>query len=108
MVILIVLFSLSFIQYGSDDRVPLWEKLHQAVSKIFSESFQVTVRFSKNDELCPLRSPLLLGSLIIDESKQLSLEAVEDKLKHKIALGGKSRPMNCMSRQKIAFIIPYR
>ena len=106
MVILIVLFSLSFIQYGSDKRVPLWEKLHQAVGKTFSESFQV--RFSKNNELCPLRSPLLLGSLIIDESKQLSLEAVEDKLKHKIALGGKSRPMNCMSRQKIAFIIPYR
>ena len=103
LVILIVVLSLSIIRYASDDSQVLWKKLQETFSKIKMMTFS-----TENIELCPLKSPFLLGSLIIDESKQLTLEQVEDKLKQKIVNGGKNKPSGCKSRQKIALIIPYR
>ena len=55
---------------------------------------------------CPTTSPLLLGTLIVNQSIKTIKEA-ENKIT-KVDLGGSFSPPDCKPRQKVAFVIPFR
>jgi len=61
---------------------------------------------SEEVEMCPERSPLLLGALVVNQTK-VDLEEVKQRNPN-VELGGRFRPQNCKARQKVAFIIPFR
>ena len=69
----------------------------------------------KEDEtivpICPERSPLLLGPLrVINDFPELAPSSKEFRLWYgdHLRLGGVFRPPDCIARQRVAVIVPYR
>ncbi|XP_062395907.1 beta-1,4-galactosyltransferase 1-like isoform X2 [Sardina pilchardus] len=58
-------------------------------------------------ETCPETPPHLVGPLTINFTHSLSLEAVQ-KFNPEVMEGGRWWPKDCVARQKVAIIIPFR
>ena len=72
-------------------------------------------RLKPNQQLeqCPSKSPLLLGPLrVIDQFPESALEPGTDEFVRwfgdRLKSGGTFKPDDCVSKQKVAIIVPYR
>ena len=62
-------------------------------------------------ETCPIKSPLLLGPLLVQQDNIEDLEPNTTPFKDRfgeVKEGGQFKPEDCTARQKVAIIIPYR
>ncbi len=61
---------------------------------------------------CPDKSPLLIGPLSIKQNEILDSDPDSEEFKawfgSGLEIGGASRPSDCVARQKVAVIVPYR
>uniref|UniRef100_A0AAR2K6J0 Beta-1,4-galactosyltransferase n=1 Tax=Pygocentrus nattereri TaxID=42514 RepID=A0AAR2K6J0_PYGNA len=57
-------------------------------------------------EKCPDTSPLLVGPINVDFSQTINLN--EKRQDPKVSVGGRYKPRECVSLQKVALIIPFR
>ncbi|MBN3310254.1 B4GT1 galactosyltransferase, partial [Amia calva] len=73
------------------------------------KSIQITVQPTKDNELevCPERSPMLVGPLRIEFSQLVSLDLVKSE-NPALKEGGRYTPKDCKAQQKVAIIIPFR
>nr|XP_015200570.1 PREDICTED: beta-1,4-galactosyltransferase 1 isoform X3 [Lepisosteus oculatus] len=62
---------------------------------------------AKDLEQCPETSPLLVGPLRIEFSQPVGLKQIELE-NPELRDGGRYMPKDCVARQKVAFIIPFR
>jgi hypothetical protein len=64
------------------------------------------------DRICPLKSPHLLGPLQIIENVSPDLNAGSkefvDWFGSHLKLGGSYKPPDCIARQKVAVVVPFR
>ncbi|KAM6391344.1 beta-1,4-galactosyltransferase 1 [Rhynochetos jubatus] len=56
---------------------------------------------------CPETSPLLVGALRVDFSRPIDLAEVT-RLNGEVRAGGRYAPPDCIARQKVALVIPFR
>ena len=61
---------------------------------------------------CPLNSPLLVGPLSVKQDNVDDSDTNSDEFKNwfgtSLEMGGAYRPSDCLARQKVAIIVPYR
>ncbi|XP_076120569.1 beta-1,4-galactosyltransferase 4 isoform X1 [Alosa pseudoharengus] len=59
-------------------------------------------------QICSEHPPLLRGAIALSFPPSLSLSDVEEENREQLSPGGQSQPSNCISRQKVAVLIPHR
>ncbi|XP_013883007.1 beta-1,4-galactosyltransferase 2 isoform X2 [Austrofundulus limnaeus] len=57
---------------------------------------------------CPNTPPDLLGPLHVEFETNRTLDEVREQVGSALQLGGRYKPPNCVSKQKVAIIIPFR
>ncbi|XP_035980914.1 beta-1,4-galactosyltransferase 1-like [Fundulus heteroclitus] len=71
-------------------------------------SQKTTATSAKPLELCPDSPPKLVGPLLVEFETKRTLEDVRNQVGLLLQQGGRFKPSNCIARQKVAFIIPFR
>ncbi|XP_047205438.1 beta-1,4-galactosyltransferase 1-like [Girardinichthys multiradiatus] len=59
-------------------------------------------------ELCPETPPELVGTLHVEFNSKRSLEEVKEQVGSSLQAGGRYKPPDCISQQKVAIIVPFR
>ncbi|KAM9713160.1 beta-1,4-galactosyltransferase 1-like [Menidia menidia] len=59
-------------------------------------------------EPCPETPPNLVGPLHVDFDSERSLDQIRKEVGHFLQEGGRYKPQECISKQKVAVIIPFR
>ncbi|KAM9839312.1 beta-1,4-galactosyltransferase 1-like [Aulostomus maculatus] len=57
---------------------------------------------------CPDTPPNLLGSLVVSFNYGLTMDEVRQEVSAPLLEGGRYKPLDCVSQQKVAIIIPFR
>uniref|UniRef100_A0A3B5LC26 Beta-1,4-galactosyltransferase n=1 Tax=Xiphophorus couchianus TaxID=32473 RepID=A0A3B5LC26_9TELE len=63
---------------------------------------------NKTLDLCPEMPPRLEGPLKVEFNTKRTLESVKAEASYSLQMGGRYKPSDCISRHKVAVIIPFR
>lgn len=78
------------------------------VPKISKGEFQTQAPTKKTLGPCPDTPPNLVGPLHVEFDKKRTLDEVRNTVSFGLQEGGRYKPPDCVARQKVAIIIPFR
>ncbi|XP_044032635.1 beta-1,4-galactosyltransferase 1-like [Siniperca chuatsi] len=85
----------------------MWQMKSEA-SKASPEKTPIPVPTNKTLGPCPETPPNLLGPLHVEFNNKQTLDEVRKKVSAPLQEGGRYKPPDCISKQKVAIIIPFR
>ncbi|XP_051266749.1 beta-1,4-galactosyltransferase 1 [Dicentrarchus labrax] len=88
-------------------RLEMWEMQTHAPNASLKNT-EVPALTNKTLELCPDTPPQLVGPLYVDFKNKQTLDEVREKVGSSLQKGGRYKTPDCISRQKVAIIIPFR
>uniref|UniRef100_A0A667YR19 Beta-1,4-galactosyltransferase n=1 Tax=Myripristis murdjan TaxID=586833 RepID=A0A667YR19_9TELE len=107
-VVFICLFTLvcviAVLLYTSSDPILLKNLRHMMIT----EKKGTSANLSKSLQPCPDVPPKLVGPLFITFDQHRTMDGVKKDVGSSLQEGGRFKPPNCLSLQKVAVIIPFR